>query len=166
MYFLSYTMYFNAYDKIGENLYLGNKDAIKTENFFTLIVNCTKTDVEFPPNCTNCIRIPVDDTPDESEHLLQLLDSTQVLQKIHENTGPVLVHCHAGRQRSCAVVACYLIKYYNMTPIEVVEYIKSKRPEAFFGSVNFANTINQFYLRELRVQRNKVSPTPYDPSFT
>ncbi len=143
-------MNFNAYDKIGENLYLGNKDSINTKNFFTLIVNCTKTDVEFPPNCTNCIRISVDDTPDESERLLQLLDSTHVLQKIHENVGPVLVHCRAGRQRSCAVVACYFIKYYNMTPVDSIAYIKSKRQEAFFGSINFANTINQFYLRERR----------------
>jgi len=141
-------MNLNAYDKIDTNLYLGNKDALDNSQFFTLIVNCTKNDIDFPPNCTNCVRIPVDDTPDESERLLQLLDSTQVLQKIHANTGPVLVHCRAGRQRSCAVVACYLIQYYNMTPVEAVDYIKSKRPEAFFGSINFANTINKFYIRQ------------------
>jgi protein-tyrosine phosphatase len=139
-------MILNAYDKICDNLYLGNKDAaLNTSQMFTLIVNCTKTEVDFPPNCTNCIRIPVDDTPDESDSLLQLLSSTHVLQNIHNHMGPVLVHCRAGRQRSCAVVACYLIRYYNMTPIQAVSYIKSKRPEAFFGSINFANTINHFY---------------------
>lgn len=140
----------NPYDKIAENLYIGNRHALESYNQFELIVNCTKeTDVKFPPNCTKCVRIPIDDTPDESEHLLQQIENTNILQKIHTkilNKKPVLVHCSAGRQRSCAVVACYLIQYHDMTPIQTIDYIKSKRPEAFFGSVNFANTINKFYM--------------------
>jgi protein-tyrosine phosphatase len=135
----------NSYDQIINDLYIGNKNSLDFYKKFSLIVNCTKNDVKFPPNCTNCIRIPVDDTPDESENLFNLINSTNILQKIHTCSGPVLVHCHAGRQRSCAVVACYLVRYYNMTPIQAVEYIKSKRREAFFGSINFATTINKIY---------------------
>jgi protein-tyrosine phosphatase len=50
-----------------------------------------------------------------------------------------------GQQRSCAVVACYLIKYYNLTPQEAIDFIKLKRPIAFFGNVNFLQTIEFFY---------------------
>jgi protein tyrosine/serine phosphatase len=141
----------NAYDKITDNLYLGNSKALDSYKLFKFIVNCTKEkEVEFPQNCNNCFRISINDIPDESSHLLSLINTTNILDKIHNqliNKDPVLVHCHAGRQRSCAVVACYLIKYYNMTPIETIDYIKSKRQVAFFGSVNFADTINNFYIQ-------------------
>jgi protein-tyrosine phosphatase len=50
-----------------------------------------------------------------------------------------------GMQRSCAVVACYLIKYHGMDPIQAIDYIKSKRPFAFFGQVNFIDAINRFF---------------------
>ena len=140
----------NSYDYIIDNVYIGNKKALDSYQKFSLIVNCTKSDVNFPPNCNNCIRIPVDDSSKEAEYLFQLISSTQILQKIHKNPGPILVHCYAGRQRSCAVVACYLVRYHGMTPIKAVEYIKSKRPEAFFGSINFANTINKIYMERLK----------------
>ena len=72
-----------------------------------------------------------------------------VLEKINtaiNNNNKVLVHCYAGQQRSCAVVACYLIKYNNMNPYTAVNYIKMKRRIAFFGEINFiAAIINFFY---------------------
>ena len=52
-------------------------------------------------------------------------------------------------QRSCAVCACYLIKYHKMKPNEAINYIKSKRPIAFFGNVNLLSTIEQFYKQQL-----------------
>jgi protein-tyrosine phosphatase len=91
------------------------------------------------------INLPVHDSPDECDKLLSLIHETQVLEKIHlalQENKPVLVHCFAGMQRSCALVACYLIKYNNMTPDEAIDYIKLKRPIAFFGKVNFVETLN------------------------
>jgi protein-tyrosine phosphatase len=52
-------------------------------------------------------------------------------------------------QRSCALVACYLIKYHNMKPIDAINYIKSKRRIAFFGNVNLLSTIEQFYQQQI-----------------
>ena len=94
------------------------------------------------------INLPVHDSPDECDKLLSLIHETQVLEKIHlalQENKPVLVHCFAGMQRSCALVACYLIKYNNMTPDEAIDYIKLKRPIAFFGKVNFMETLLSFY---------------------
>lgn len=139
----------NPYDKITDFLFLGNRHALNAASDFSLIVNCSREkDVAFPPNCDYCIRLSVEDSPDESGKLLTLILETKVLEQIHNNVinkQPVLVHCSAGMQRSCAVVACYLIKYHEMNPSTSVEYIRSKRPIAFFWTVNFAKTIEEFY---------------------
>ena len=103
------------------------------------------------PECNKFIRLPVNDSPDECDKLLSLIYETQVLEHIHASlqaNEPVLVHCFMGIQRSASLVACYLIKYYNMSPSESIIYIKTKRPIAFFGGANFANMIEKFYENE------------------
>ena len=140
----------NSYDQITDFLFLGNRHALISANDFSLIVNCSREkDVAFPPNHTNCIRISVEDSSDEADKLLSLILETKVLEKIRENIihkRPVLVHCSAGMQRSCAVVACYLMKYHAMDPSAAVEYIRIKRPIAFFWTVNFAKTLEDFFM--------------------
>lgn len=139
----------NPCDEIINNLFLGSANALQTKKDFTMIVNCTRnTDIPFPKYCNNCIRVPIDDDPDHSNLLLSLITETNVLGKMHDSLQKkefVLVHCFAGMQRSCALVACYLIKYYNMHPNDAINYIKTKRPMAFFGNVNFMTAIELFY---------------------
>lgn len=138
----------NPYDQIIPNLYIGNAIApnLYGDRFHT-IVNCTPN-VNFPPNCKKCIRLSLDDHPSEIEHLYELIIETNVLYEIHkslENKEPVLVHCHAGMQRSCATVAAYLIVYYGFTPEMTIKYIKKHRPVAFYRGVNFMATIQKIY---------------------
>ena len=138
-------------DEIIDNLYIGNRYSLEHADQFALIVNCTQPEQVSIIDESKTVRIPIDDIPEESDHLTALLKDTDILNKIHNtlNKGnKVLVHCNAGRQRSCATVACYLIKYYQLTPIQAVSYIKSKRKEAFFGYVNFYNTINNMYINK------------------
>ena len=136
------------YDDITDYLYLGNMNAVNTTEIdFSLIVNCSK-DLDFPNNVKDCIRIPINDDPADSESLLELIKTTNVLVKINnyvKNNKYVLVHCRAGIQRSCALIACYLIKYYNMSPDAAIEYVRYRRPVAFLGSVNLERTISVFY---------------------
>lgn len=142
-------MFDEPYNEIVECLYVGGVGALKTGDDFSMIVNCTRnSNILFPDYCKNCVRIPIDDSPDDCEKLLTLMKNTDVLRKIHNsiiNKETVLVHCFAGMQRSCALVACYLIQYYNITPETAIEYIKSKRKIAFFGEVNFLKAIQQIY---------------------
>jgi len=137
----------NAYDEIIDRLFIGSATALRDSDNFDLIVNCTPDIFIKDPNKT--IRIPIKDNQDECNKLLQLLEEMDVLEKINtaiNNNNKVLVHCYAGQQRSCAVVACYLIKYNNMNPYTAVNYIKMKRRIAFFGEINFiAAIINFFY---------------------
>jgi protein-tyrosine phosphatase len=136
------------YNEIVDNLFLGNyKSPDLLQNHVYLIVNCSK-DLEFPKRCKQCIRITINDDPTECNTLLNYMLHGNILEKIHAhllNKTPVLVHCFAGMQRSCAVVACYLIKYHNASPILATDYIKNKRRQAFFGNVNFMKTLEMFY---------------------
>jgi protein-tyrosine phosphatase len=136
----------NVYDEIIDHLFIGSAKSLDEIENFDLIVNCTPDIFIKYPN--KSIRIPVKDNQDECNKLLQLLKDTDVLEKIKttiNNKQKVLVHCYAGQQRSCAVVACYLIKYNNMNPYTAVNYIKMKRRIAFFGEINFLSAIVNFF---------------------
>jgi len=41
---------------------------------------------------------------------------------------PTLVHCHAGRDRTGVVLACYLSTYMGMEPSEAVESLRAIKP--------------------------------------
>jgi protein-tyrosine phosphatase len=137
---------------IVSHLYIGNIDALKSASLFRYIVNCTR---HIPSISTiETTRIAIHDHFDESATLLKEIESTHVLERIHNSRikgQNVLVHCHAGMQRSCAVVAMYLIKYHGMTPEEVFRFLPTKRPIAFLPEPTFRKAIYDFY------KKNKTS---------
>ena len=139
-------MYDEDYSEIIPNLYIGNKNAtLELFPELNLVVNCTKNlNNSFP----NTIRVPIDDSYDNNPGFLSNMIETNTLDIIHTNIlrkQKVLVHCMAGAQRSCGVVACYLIKYYRMNPDEAINFIKNKRKIAFFGHITFKQGIETFY---------------------
>jgi protein-tyrosine phosphatase len=136
----------NAYDEIIDHLFVGSASALSHSENFDLIVNCTSDISIKDPNKT--IRIPIRDNPEECAKLLKLLSDANVLEEINANINnkkKVLVHCQAGQQRSCALVACYLMKYNKMNPYTAVNHIKMKRRIAFFGEINFLSAIVNFF---------------------
>ena len=140
------------YNEIIPYLYVGNRYAIDDAYLFDLIINATP-DLSFPPEVLQkkykqeYIRIPVRDEPFDSEKLYNILETQNILdiiKKYISQNKKVLIHCNMGQQRSCAVIACYLIKHHNMNTKTAIEYCKKKRQMAFFGQVNFMDTIMKY----------------------
>lgn len=52
---------------------------------------------------------------------------------IHEQLqagAPTLVHCHAGKDRTGAILAGYLVIYRDLPPAEALEQVRSANPSA------------------------------------
>ena len=130
-------------------LWLGNvrssRDGVfLSENNITTVFNCTK-DAPFHTSIKKQYRVPVDDNLEEEEIRNMELWSYEIVYKLTKECkeSTVLVHCHAGMQRSAAVIAMYLTAH-GMKSDDAINFIKSKRPIAFHHSVNFLKSIKGF----------------------
>ena len=146
--------------KVFHNTYLGDNRAAQSEAFFSkahvgAVLNMT-------PNCAHAfcsdekieyLRIPVHDSHGKRDvgKMYQYFPLiTEFIYKVTVMEGRnLLVHCALGRQRSCTAIAAYLIRFYNMTPMEAMNFILEKKPDAFHwgASVNFAKALNRWYYK-------------------
>jgi protein-tyrosine phosphatase len=142
------------------NLYIGNMYTAKNKMFFNkngikAVLNLT-TNV---PNYFACpnekieyMRINVKDSLKEEDFIKMYNYLPCIFSFIYKNlileNKPVLVHCHAGVQRSATAVAAFLMKYNKLPLNTVVKFIISKRPVVF----NFGRSIN-FYKPLLKYQQ-------------
>ena len=141
----------NHFHHICNKIYIG--DYYSTyDNFFIkqkklVVINATK-DVKFNRNLKSInYRLPVhDDLRNNSiKFLYMVLDNfVDVIDKHIKEGYTILVHCMAGRQRSCSIVAGYLMKYKNMDLDTAIEFIKTKRAFAFLGNINFYKALYNY----------------------
>ena len=130
------------------NLWLGNILASRSSKFImgnnvSVIVNCSK-DIPFCTNHTKNYRIAVDDNLKKKEVDIFYTYLDKIIPIIHThllNNDVILVHCYAGKQRSAAIIASYLIRYSKMSLKQSVESIKSKRFIAFTPEINFLDAL-------------------------
>ena len=62
----------------------------------------------------------------------------------HKAGHPMLIHCHAGMQRSTTACAFFLMVLTGRPLIDVMQLIKERRPIAFEPSPNFASALRGF----------------------
>ena len=139
------------YNKIMNNLYLGDAGFVYMEDLpnFNLIINCCPEigQLSYSKDTEEIIRLKFHDDVHDNNKLIQLLETGNILERIHNsiiNNKPVIVHCAMGIQRSAAIIACYLIKYYNIAIDKTILYIKYKRPEAFSTGITFEHAMNYY----------------------
>jgi Dual specificity phosphatase, catalytic domain len=116
-------------------------DATLFETYaFGLVVNCTP-DLPFLDCFVNDrVRLPVLDIGELRDTMALYSMLPGVLPRIDEaiNAGrSVLVHCHAGRQRSAAVTAAYLMVREGLDRDAAIAAVRAKRREAFWPNANF-----------------------------
>jgi hypothetical protein len=134
--------------EIVPRLWLGNKQAASDgdwlrEHGIGVVFNCTK-DWPYHPDIPRKYRVPVHDNlePVEIQNMLDWAPEIMAKLVAEYNRGEVLlVHCHAGMQRSAAVVAMFLITKYGLTADEAMARIRQIRPIAFFPGANFERSI-------------------------
>jgi len=132
-------------------LWLGDREAALDVDFLkregiTTVFNCTK-DFPFSPHIKRQYRVPVDDNLRKEEldnmHAWAPEIVTKVLREY--NAGhTILIHCHAGKQRSAAVLAMTLIAKTRQSADAAMAYIQQRRPVAFFPQANFERSIRGF----------------------
>jgi hypothetical protein len=132
-------------------LWLGNKKAAADTEFLThnnisVVFNCTK-ELPFNPSIRRGYRVPVHDNLEASEIANMEKWAPEIIYKLvseYKAGNKILVHCHAGMQRSAAVIAMMLIAVFNKTTDNAILYIRERRAIAFFPSANFDKAIRGF----------------------
>ena len=152
-------------------LFLGNEYSALNKSFFDkngiqFVINFTP-DVpnKFKSKGVEYLRVKIDDSllpQDIARMTKDLPDIVRFLNKKHKiEKKKVLVHCHAGMQRSAIVVAAYLMKLGNLKPMEAIRAVIKKRPIAFLNgqSLNFERSLRVYYTDYIKPKEKKKSPT-------
>lgn len=157
----TWNSYIASKTEIIPGLYLGNEAAAR-ETCYDLILNITDNRLTeiFHKNARK--RFPVSDPgpysklneknwQEQNQRMYEILN-TGILELINyklQQNQIVLVHCHAGAQRSASVVLSFLVKYTDLQYYDAVNFIIAKRPVVFYGglSMNFRPAVEK-YLHE------------------
>lgn len=141
----------HSYDKIAENLYLGDKNAASDLDLIGKLKLTHILTVELIPlpqlvssSCPHLaiLHIQIADVP-EADLLSHLETTTRFLRKAVEY-GAVLVHCYHGVSRSAAVVAAYLMRTRSWSLQTSLDHIRSARP-CIGPNTGFLNQLNLYY---------------------
>ena len=142
------------YNLIIPNLYLGNIKcahdlSFLVKNNIQSIVNCTEHEnfhEYFNDENKKRMRLNINDSRNEDNIIKfksEILEIINFIEECLQENKPVLVHCYWGLMRSATVVACYLIKRYNLNADDAISIVKENRPYSLLSLYNF-NEILKF----------------------
>jgi protein-tyrosine phosphatase len=117
-----------------------------TEHKIKAVFNCSKQ-IPFHPSIKNQYRVPVDDNLQPVEIKNMEKWAPEIAYKIvreYKAGNPILIHCHAGMQRSTTACAFFLMALTGEPLINIMRQIKKARPIAFEPSPNFIESLRGF----------------------
>ena len=138
-----------------------------SEHKIQVVFNCTKN-IDFHPSVPYQYRIPVDDNLQPAEIRNMEAWAPEIAYKIlreYKAGRPMVIHCHAGMQRSTTACAFFLMVLTGDPLIRVMQLIKTKRPIAFEPSPNFAVALRGFeqqVMQEIKPRLNELYNGPVD----
>lgn len=138
--------------EIIKGLWVGDADAAVDPRFIMgkrigAIVNCTPDiPMMFKRHGVQYYHANLDDSlqPKDTKKMIRHLPHAVKFIREQRNLGKnVLIHCHAGMQRSAAICAAYLSENHGLTLNQAINLIISRRPIAFHNGkhVNFSDAL-------------------------
>jgi protein-tyrosine phosphatase len=140
----------NIANEVIHNLWLGDAKASQSREFIkakniNCIINCTVTSEFLPGKLFRYkYRIPVKDNcePEEISLMYSILDKTaDIIYRHLQNGDVILVHCHAGRQRSVSIILAFIMKYACMSFNKSLILLKTKRSVSCYPDINFHSAL-------------------------
>ena len=134
-----YDNFGDNYNHIIDNVYVGNIFSFGDNNFIAgldQIISLVKPPSSMKHN--NFIPILFDDMD-----YVDILPYAERVFALLETGKKTLVHCLAGRSRSCAVVLYYIMKKHNKTFQEAHDILKAKRVDTCINR-GFIRTLQQY----------------------
>jgi hypothetical protein len=117
------------------------------KNNIKLVVNCSKDIPKFSD--VPMLRVPVHDAAFDAEKMWKYLAlASAAIRDVTRYNGNVLIHCHAGMNRSATVCAAYLMTIKGLTAKEAMEAVRKAKPETF-RPMNFKSSLVN-YEKQLR----------------
>jgi len=87
-------------------------------------------------------------TNEQQQALLEGVEAAlPVIQREVAAGQPVLVHCHEGKDRTGAMLACYLMRYRDLTAGQAIERVRAQRPDAM-SAPGYEEAVREFGRRE------------------
>jgi hypothetical protein len=159
------TQYYPA-KQILHGLWVGSRGdsrdlAFMRRHDIALVVNCSR---DIPSRFRHglgirYVRVAVDDAPHEQAKMLASLPRVVPAIEAALRAGHgVLVHCHAGMQRSAAVAAAYLMWKRRLSSRQAMGEVNRVKEETFFPTPTFAEALAAWGER-LGTQNPAVRPS-------
>lgn len=140
-------------NEIIKGVWVGDMNAALDKKFLKknkigAVINCTR-DVPTPFKGIEYLRLKMNDSL-QQEDVVRMIHFLPYAVKFlemnrHKN---VLVHCHAGMQRSATIVTAYIANKYKVSVDDAINIVLKKRPVAFHHGkhLNFARALNYYSL--------------------
>ena len=140
-------------------LFIGNMNTARNKMFIKnnrigAVLNCTPDVPNYFSNqrvggdAVEYMRINLNDNAQDISKMYRYLPCAVsfIYKNLVLDRKPVLVHCHAGVQRSATMVVAFLMKTKNVNLKEAVYHVLRKRPVVFARgkSINFEKALIRF----------------------